>query len=134
MSVTVYGRRAIRRIERATGEKIVHATGPWATTVDHRHLAWTGDEWAELHQLSFDCGLPTRLSSCGWLFGESDHGFTRGLMRGPCRSCGAICGELHRHDCSKLATILGSSAVNPDHWPRPVHRPMWQDDPRRRMS
>jgi hypothetical protein len=23
------------------------------------------------------------------------------------------------------------AAVNPDYWPRPVHRPMWLDDPRR---
>ncbi len=129
MGATVYGRRALRRFERETGEQLVHAAWSFLTTIDHRHLARAGEEWVELHQLSFDCGLPTQLSSCRWLFGEPEHGFTRGLMRGPCRTCGVDCGQLHRWDCAKLDELVGH--VNPDYWPRPVHRPMWQDDPRR---
>lgn len=135
MSATVYGRRAIRRIERETGEKIVHMSGPFATTADHRHLGWTGEEWVELAQTSDDCGIVSLvgygLSSCSWLFGDSRFGFARGLMRGPCSQCGVGCGELHRWDCGRLNTLM--THVNPDYWPRPVHRPMWQDDPRRRV-
>lgn len=36
---------------------------------------------------------------------------------------------LHRADCAKLLSLL--AYVNPDYWPRPVHRPLWIDDPRR---
>lgn len=127
MGATVYGRRAIRRFERQTGEQIVHAAGPFVTTVDHRHLAWTGEHWTELEQ-DTHCGVS--LSSCRALFGEVDHGVHRGFMRGPCGTCGVGCSMLHRADCAKLAGLLGWPSVNPDYWPRPVHRPMWMDDPR----
>lgn len=138
MGAVVYGRRALRRFERQTGERIVWATGPFLTTVDHRHLAWTGERWTELEQSGTDgpgspCGLGrTALASCTFLFGEVERGFTRGLMRGPCRYCAAGDSELHRWDCTKLDELM--QRVNPDYWPRPVHRPMWLDDPRRRVG
>lgn len=140
MGVQVYGRRAIRRFERETGEQIVHAVnlgGTILTTRDHRHLAWTGEQWTELEQSDGGndnpwpaCGLATRLSSCSLLFGEAKHGVHRGFMEGPCSTCGVDCSQLHRADCSKLATILALPSVNPDYWPRPVHRPLWLDDDR----
>jgi hypothetical protein len=134
MGVTVYGRKAIRRVERETGERIVHVAGGWFTTVDHRHFGWDGAAWQPLAQVpagryGSPCGLPVALSSCRWLFGEPEHGFTRGLMRGPCGTCGVGCSMLHRADCTKLLSLL--SHVSPDYWPRPVHRPQWIDDPRR---
>lgn len=125
MGATIYGRRALRRFERETGEQVVHAMGPYLTTVDHRHLAWTGERWTELEPFDGHCGLPTRLSSCYELFG--DGGYYTGLMRGPCRICGVGCGQLHMWDCGKLGRLL--AWVNPDYWPRPVHRPRWLDDP-----
>lgn len=133
MGATVYGRRALRRFERETGEQLVHASSI-LTTVDHRHLAWDGDGWMVLPQTTDDCGtqiyLGYGLTHCHYLFGEPRLGFTRGLMRGPCRTCGVDCGQLHRWDCAKLDRLI--EHVNPDYWPKPVHRPLWQDDPRRR--
>lgn len=129
MGITVYGRRAIRRFERETGEQIVHAAGPYLTTIDHRHLIWTGERWSELESShAGSCGLPTRLSSCSKLFGYGGH--YRGFMRGPCRDCDADCGQLHYWDCPTLDEILDWRSINPDYWPRPVHRPRWLDDPR----
>lgn len=137
MGATTYGRRALRRLERATGERLAWATGPWVTTIDHRHFGWDGHDWHPLPpnpapanpNITPTCGLPTRLSSCTWLFGDPrDGSHTTGLMRGPCRACDAACGELHHWQCSRLVWLLG--AVNPDYWPRPVHRPMWVDDAR----
>lgn len=133
MGATVYGRRALRRFERETGEQIVHAMGPYLTTVDHRHLGWTGDEWVELVQtVSDQCGLAVQFSSCSTLFGDAsgDCGerYHNGLMRGPCGVCGVGCGQLHLWDCARLDTLLGW--VSPDYWPRPVHRPRWLDNPR----
>lgn len=129
MAITVYGRRAIRRMERETGEQLAWAAGPYVTTVDHRHLLWTGERWSELEQPDYTGGCGVSLSSCRWLFGEVDYGFTRGLLRGPCRACGVGHGELHQWNCDKLNGLMGY--VNPDYWPRPVHRPQWLDDPRR---
>lgn len=131
-----YSRKSLRRLERATGEKIVWSTGNWVTTVDHRHSVWDGTDWHPIEDQEAaatvpgysKCGLPTALSSCEWLFGEPEFGFTRGLMRGPCKTCGVGCSQLHRWDCAKLSSLM--EYVNPDYWPRPVHRPMWMDDPR----
>ena len=121
-------RKGLRRLERATGEKLVWATGSFVTTIDHRHLLWTGEHWSELEQPDMEggCGMWPRLSSCEWLFGEPEFGFTRGLMRGPCKTCGVGCSELHRWNCGKLNELM--TFVNPDYWPRPVHRPQWMDD------
>lgn len=132
-----HSRKGLRRLERATGERLVWSTGNWVTTIDHRHLVWDGTDWHPIPDQEAaatvagysPCGLPTNLASCQWLFGEPEHGFTRGLMRGPCRKCGVGCSELHRWDCAKLDSLMGY--VNPDYWPRPVHRPQWMDDPRR---
>lgn len=132
-----HSRKGLRRLERATGERLVWATDNWVTTVDHRHLfQGTGGQWYPIEDQEAaatvpgysKCGLPTALSSCEWLFGEFEFGFGRGLMRGPCHKCGVGCGELHRWDCEKLSSLM--DYVNPDYWPRPVHRPMWMDDPR----
>lgn len=138
MGLHVYGRRALRRFERETGEQIVHAVGPYVTTVDHRHLGWNGAKWVDMAIFAPQwphndpCRLPVRLSSCTTLFGDLSGGcgqhFHSGLMRGPCRECGVGCGQLHLWDCARLDTLLGW--VNPDYWPRPVHRPRWLDDPR----
>lgn len=136
MAAIVYGRKALHRFERETGERLVWAAGPWVTTIDHRHLARADDGWHEIPDQDAaatvpgysPCGLPTALSSCRWLFGEPEFGFTRGLMRGPCGQCGVGCSELHRWDCGRLNSLM--TYVNPDYWPRPVHRPMWMDDPR----
>lgn len=125
MAITVYGRKAIRRFERETGERIVHAAGPYLTTIDHRHLAWTGEYWTELEATFGGCGLPTRLASCWTLFGYGS--YYTGFMRGPCRDCEADCGQLHYWDCPTLDHIMDLPSVNPDYWPRPVHRPRWLD-------
>ena len=127
MGAIVYGRRALRRFERETGEQIVHAVGPYLTTVDHRHLGWTGERWTELEPLDGHCGLPVRFSSCYELFGNGP-GWQRQLMRGLCHDCGTASGALHRWDCDRLSRLM--AWVNPDYWPRPVHRPRWMDDPR----
>jgi hypothetical protein len=135
MGAAVHGRKAIRRVERETGEQIVHMASGWFTTVDHRHFGWDGAAWRpliaqiQIGRYGSPCGLPVALSSCRWLFGEPEEGFTRGLMRGPCGTCGVGCSMLHRADCIKLLSLL--AYVNPDYWPRPVHRPLWADDPRR---
>lgn len=132
MSATIYRRRALRRFERETGEKLVHASVA-LTTIDHRHLVWDGGRWVELPQTSDDCGMELwrgyGLSSCIWLFGDTrGDGFTRGLMRGPCNTCGVGCSELHLWNCEKLDSLMGH--VNPDYWPRPVHRPRWATEER----
>lgn len=129
-------RKGLRRLERTTGEKLVWATGEWVTTVDHRHLRWSSLNCRWYEMLEQDaaatvpgyspCGLPVALSSCRWLFGEPEFGFTRGLMRGPCSQCGVGCSQLHRWDCDRLSSLM--EYVNPDYWPRPVHQPMWIDD------
>ena len=131
----MYGRRAIRRIERATGERIVHAVeaagGTMATTVDHRHLAealgWAAVCW----RTPTDCGAG--LSSCRDLFGRDEAGAPRHFMRGACWWCDVGPAELHRAWCPLLSRLLGWRSINPDYWPRPVHRPLWRDDPRRRL-
>lgn len=135
MGATVYGRRAIRRVERETGLQVVHMNGAMLTTVDHRHYLRTlNGGWGELAQTDISCmgGLYSYgYSSCRMLFGEPDTGFTRGLLRGPCRTCGVGCSMLHRWDCAKLNEVIRWPSLNPDYWPRPVHRPRWFDDPRR---
>jgi len=135
LGATVYGRRAIRRVERQTGLRVVHMTGSILTTVDHDHYWEQGDgAWGLLEPIADTCAMGRfgyGLSSCQMLFGEPEYGFTRGLLRGPCRTCGVGCSELHRWDCAKLHYVLSWGSVNPDYWPRPVHRPQWMDDPRR---
>lgn len=130
-------RRKLRRLERATGERVVWSTGNWLTTADHHHLVRdTAGRWYSIPDQEAaatmpgysKCGIPTALSSCEWLFGEFEFGFGRGLMRGPCKTCGVGCSELHHWDCAKLDSLM--EYVNPDYWPRPVHRPLWMDDPR----
>lgn len=136
MGATVYGRKALRRFERETGERLVHASDGFVTTVDHRHLIWLGERWSELEPgVNGGCGIWPRRSSCDLLFGDSTPGggFGTELLRGPCRECDATCGMLHRWDCSRLDRAL-DMAVNPDYWPRPIHRPLWYDDPRRTPS
>jgi len=130
MGSTVYGRRYLRRMERALGEQLVHAVDNLVTTVDHRHFAWDGQEWHPVEPADGLCGLEGRYASCGLLFGTA--GYLRGLMRGPCHECGAGPGALHRWNCRRLAAAMGM--VPPDYWPRPVHRPMWMDDTRRRVK
>lgn len=135
MGATIYGRRAIRRVERETGLQIVHMGGAMLTTVDHRHYLRTlNGGWGELTQTADSCmggRYAYGYSSCRMLFGEPDIGFTRGLLRGPCRTCGVGCSELHRWNCAKLNEVIRWPSLNPDYWPRPVHRPRWLDDPRR---
>lgn len=131
MGATVYGRRAIRQFERETGLKVVHSTGI-LTTIDHRHLGWDGERWIELEPFDGSpCGVWPPQSSCSILFGRDADGRRTHFMRGECLTCGAGSGELHRWDCPTLDMLLSWSSINPDYWPRPVHRPMWQDDPRR---
>lgn len=130
MGITVYGRRLIRRWEGQTGERIVHAAGAWLTTIDHRHLEWTGhddgtDRWAPM-------ATCPPLSSCLLMFGRDEHGARQHFMLGACSKCDAAPGQGHRHDCGVLLDLLSWKSINPDYWPRPVHRPMWTDDPRRR--
>lgn len=135
VGITVYGRRAIRRIERATGERVVHAVetagGTMATTVGHRHLAealgWAAVCW----RTPTDCGA--NLWSCRALFGADGTGARVHFMRGACPDCRVGPGELHRAVCPALADLLAAPTINPDYWPRPVHRPLWRDDPRRRL-
>lgn len=133
MAITVYGRRRIRAIERATGERIVHAAGPWVTTVDHRHLEWLAEEvWLMLPPAEAGvCAPGVALSSCRTMFGTDEAGARRHFMLGACDVCGAGPTEQHRHNCRVLLDLLARPSINPDYWPRPVHRPLWQDDPRR---
>jgi hypothetical protein len=131
MGSMVYGRRAIRQFERETGEKIVHAS-TFLTTVDHRHLGWTGERWTELEPFDgSDCGVWPPQSSCGILFGRDHEGARTQFMLGECLTCGAGPGEAHHFGCSILDMLLSWPSINPDYWPRPVHRPQWVDDPRR---
>ncbi len=133
MSITVYGRKSIRRFEREIGEKIVHASGEWVTTLDHRHFWWDGCAWQQLPlqpDSEYPCGVPY-LSSCSLLFGRDENGHSTHFMRGACSgSCGAGPGRLHAWDCTHLRYLLEFRSINPDYYPRPVHRPMWMDDPR----
>jgi len=125
VAITVYGRRVIRAIERETGERIVHAAGLYATTVDHRHLQWVDGWTARPWTDAADCGV--RLSSCRTLFGVDELGAPRHFMAGACTVCHVGPGEPHRHWCGVLLDLLGWPSINPDYWPKPVHRPMWMD-------
>mgnify|MGYP001561449236 FL=1 len=134
MGATVYGRRAIRRFERETGEKLVHAS-TFLTTIDHRHLGWTGERWTELEPFDGSpCGAWPPLSSCRILFGRDESGRHVHFMLGECLTCGVGVAEPPEWWCPTLDMLLSWSSINPDYWPRPVHRPMWQDDPRRLAS
>ena len=124
MGITVYGRRTLRRLERITGERLVHAAGPWLTTVDHRHLVWEddADEWVAMPG---PCTL--NLSSCRLLFGVDWTGERRHFMTGGCGECWVEPAQPHRYDCSILLELLDWPSINPDYWPVPVHRPRWMD-------
>jgi hypothetical protein len=137
VGITVYGRKAIRRVERAIGEQIVHMAGPWVTTRDHKHLVWRGGDWHPATTSPADVdgsGCGVHLWSCGILFGRDTGGVPTHFMRGQCAAkpgCGAGPGQLHAWNCPHLQTILEMNTINPDYYPRPVHRPQWLDDPRR---
>jgi hypothetical protein len=130
MALHVYGRQARRRFERQTGERIVWAAGVWLTDIGHGHWRWHQPRavWLPLPWASdTDCGL--HLASCRTLFGVDRDGAPRHFMLGGCDRCAAGVREPHRWDCPNLLTAMDS--VDPDYWPRPVHRPLWMDDKRK---
>lgn len=130
MGITVYGRRTIRRLERETGERIVHAAGTWITTVDHRHLewSWAGDAACPPTPAPWrPVPCPGLLASCRLLFGMDQDGRRRHFMRGACDRCSVEPEQPHRHDCPVLVDLLAWPSINPDYWPVPVHRPRWMD-------
>lgn len=137
MGLHVYGRRARRRFSRQTGDQIVWAVGGgherwglWLTSIEHGHWQWDQQRfmWWPLAWVSdTDCGL--HLASCQTLFGINEHGAPRNFMLGCCARCPARPGQPHLWNCPTLLTVLG--CVDPDYWPRPVHRPLWMDDPRK---
>lgn len=130
MGATTYGRRYLRRLERATSEKLAWAVDQYITTVDHRHFAWEGGDWHPVLARDGHCGLEGRYASCSLLFGQG--GYRRDPLRGACHECDVRGGELHRWGCTRLATAM--EMLSPDYWPRPVHRPLWLDDQRRNVS
>ena len=110
MGSTVYGRRYLRRMERALGEQLVHAVDNLVTTVDHRHFAWDGQEWHPVEPADGLCGLEGRYASCGLLFGTA--GYLRGLMRGPCHEC-------RTHGTARIAAIKRGLSGRCPRRPRP---------------
>lgn len=134
MAITVYGRRAIRRVERELGFRVVHMVGyrlPVVTTIDHEHYQRTDrGYWIRLDWRGYtDCGMA--LTSCGLLFGRARDGVPANFMRGRCSRCHAGASTLHRWNCPTLIELLDWPSINPDYWPTPTHRPLWMDDPRR---
>ena len=129
MGITVFGRKAIRRVERETGLRIVHMAGPWLTTIDHVHYQRKDnnpDRWVLVDWDGPHCGV--NLYSCTVLFGRDGEGYRRHFMRGACDSCGTTAYMQHHWDCPTLLRLLTWTDINPDYWPVPVHLPMWFSD------
>ena len=133
MGITVYGRKAIRRFERETCQRIVHAVGwptPLITTTQHGHYQriapgyWRMELWGS----PTTCGLG--LSSCRVMFGLDQAGVPRWFMRGACDVCGVGPYLPHYYDCPVLLRLLADPAINPDYYPRPVHLPLWWAAPK----
>lgn len=128
MGTTVYGRRELRRIEVATGHRVVHSAGGFYTTIDHRHGYWdeASGTWTTrtttCAPYSSSGGVCIRASSCTILFGGANN---RLLMHAPSShcTCTAEPGDLHEGNCAALDKMLGW--VPPNYWPTPVHQPGW---------